>query len=297
MLEPSVGVLLRLSFACSLGVPLSCVTITSVNTTIVSRSGGAANVSAAYSPVPSGAPVNAATGNCSAVNAAAGRRSLADAGSPSAQPSVAVTLSVGVPSSRAGALAALVTTTGDASGVAGSPGSPFAAFAQGGAAAAGVSPAAVALSGSCRGCVTSRDSSSVPGGSAGIAPAVVIFCASVGGALLVLAVLLLAVVIRRRKQGRKAVAVPAAEPPTSVGDVVAMDNPMGDPRARAVAQATVLAPSSARVDSDLAAMQDFKRRRNASARVPASAAAVPVRVGLDGSIEPVENPLARRSTY
>jgi len=98
VLQPAVGILLRLGFACPLEVPVSCVLITDVITT---------GSSSMLSSVTSSDPVNTASGNCSlVVSITRSRRLRRLSGVSGNGDTVVVTLNVGVSDDEA--LAALL---------------------------------------------------------------------------------------------------------------------------------------------------------------------------------------------
>lgn len=206
MLQPAVGVLLRLGFACPLAIPVSCVLVINVSAT----------TSQPHISVSFNDPVNIAAGNCSQVSAGSSSsissrqlRSLVGSGTGSGD-TVVVFLSVGF-FGAAGRVCPRAddkgTSWGGGAGVSGGGGggataSSLDAFIVA-AGAAGISAEAASLICDAGSTGASVTSGSPPPPAPGIGVGAIVG-AAVGGCLICALLLLLVLLRRRRSQKDKA---------------------------------------------------------------------------------------------
>lgn len=255
VLDPAVGVLLRLAFACPLGVPLPCVTIDDVYSTSADTA-DAVNATWQATEVAPSNPVNVAYANCTGIGASSvGGRSLLrtilgrDLGTgASGTGRVAVVLSLGVSSSLSASINTLLLLGGTGSGSGSGSGGSFTPFINAGATASGVTPASVQISaGPGAGGGGGAGAADAPATIAGVSITPIVVGAVLGGAaLLALCVLfLLGMLIGLRSRRERPLKV-HDEPSGRAADASAFvrANPMSSPRQQQPASGPIQAPPS-----------------------------------------------------
>lgn len=219
--QPSVGLPLRLAFACSLNVSLSCVLLVGIKGTRV----GATSV-----PVQASDPVNVASGSCGALTSVppALRRRTRRLDGAVAE-AVDVTLSVGLQSSGLPALSSFL------SDLSSPQARPLSAFEAAAASAAGLPPSSIRVGFNASGPVVDLRSSAAAQGTAapssGLGIPVVASIAAGGGVLLLcVAAVAVCVIIRRRRA--RSLRGPTAVTDSRIDDELlkvagSTENPMG----------------------------------------------------------------------